>query len=205
MNENKPTSAAIDPADFQDVVVEPVKQVHAEFNEGGKVDFSYERCAPQEADAWSVYLRRKYNNEAMCVADCANEAHAMFVAAALKKAYPEISLFPSSGEITTAPRFIVVELDVDGGEEPSEIADGVQHFLSHAQVRCQVHKPATKLAKAVIIVQGGVVQGAYADTRNVAITLVDHDNLKAEGKTDAQREEIETQALAHCSYAIGLK
>lgn len=55
----------------------------------------------------------------------------------------------------------------------------------------------SKVAKVVVYVFGGNVQGVYTDhPENVQVEVVDADNLEAEGKTEKQIDSTVDEARA---------
>ena len=49
--------------------------------------------------------------------------------------------------------------------------------------------------KIVIVVEGGVVQAVYSRDPTEDIYLLDHDDLKEEGKMREEREKIQEKAI----------
>lgn len=79
-------------AEYNAIEVKSVKVEPSELHDGEQVIASVTVCEPEEADMWSVYLRRADNNEAYCLADTADKKDATLVASAMQKAHPHLTM-----------------------------------------------------------------------------------------------------------------
>lgn len=103
-----------------------------------------------------------------------------------------------------AANFIVIKLDDESDENPTSIANDIGTMMSQAGVSCAVFDPQQHVAEVLVTVSGGNVQGIYADSEHVKVTVMDFDKLgpKGEGHTYATLMVLFTELNKSCPHKI---